>query len=312
MIEASAPGKVIILGEHSVVYGRPAIAVPLNDLRAKASINPIEGPHPADIRISAPQIQVDRWLCECDKEDPLALATRLSLERLKVSPPTPLQLELHSDIPISSGLGSGAAISVAITRSISEYFQQTLAPEEVSQIAFEVEKLHHGTPSGIDNTVVTFEQAVHYEQNAPTQIFKIPHEFKLVIADSGKPAPTATAVAKVRDGWKADRKRYEAIFDEIRALIDPGHRALLENQPKVLGRLMDENHRFLQEMGVSSEPLDRLVESAKEAGAIGAKLSGGGLGGVVIAIPGETGLESLVSAFHSAGAVQVYTTRFGG
>jgi mevalonate kinase len=178
----------------------------------------------------------------------------------------------------------------------------------VSELAFEIEKLHHGTPSGIDNTVVTFARPVYFIKDRPVQTFKVGRAFTLVIGDTGIAAPTRAAVGDVRKLWEADRTGMERVFDKIGGTVERARASLESGKIEALGALMDEDHALLQQLSVSSPELDKLVEAARRAGAEGAKLSGGGRGGNMIALvqPGAAG--SIAEALQAAGAKGTITT----
>ncbi|MFP3854738.1 MAG: mevalonate kinase, partial [Anaerolineales bacterium] len=223
MTSASAPGKIILLGEHAVVYRRPALAVPLSDLQAWATVE--DSDHPG-IHLISEQADVDFWLHEADDAQPVALAVRLTLQALELKSSPDLRITIDSDLPIAAGLGSGAAVSVAVIRALSQHLGHPLSPTVQATLAYEVEKLHHGTPSGIDNTVVAHEAPVFFIKGAPLETFPIDDPFTLVIADTGIPSPTGDAVAGVRERWKQDKARYEGYFDEIGQLAQRGRQAM--------------------------------------------------------------------------------------
>ena len=195
-----------------------------------------------------------------------------------------MTLRVTSTIPQAAGLGSGAAVSVALIRAVSAFLGRPLANAQVSALALEVEKYYHGTPSGIDNTVITFNQPVYFTRGLPIEIFRIAASFHLVVGDTGVRSLTSLVVGDLRQRWQVDPGRYEALFDEAGRLAAEARELIEEGHPKQLGALMNENHALLQEMEVSSPELDGLVEAARAAGALGAKLSGGGRGGNMIAL----------------------------
>jgi mevalonate kinase len=308
MTRAQAPGKVILLGEHAVVYGRPAIAVPLAQLQATAEVTDIPDAGRGRVRIVAPDVDVVEWLHESSHDDPLARIVRLTLLELDVSDFPALQVRVESDIPIAGGLGSGAAVSVAITRALSEHLGRPLGLDRQSALAFEVERLHHGTPSGIDNTVVTYAQPVFFVRGAAPEPFKIGRPFWLAIGVSDMPSPTATAVAMVRQGWLKEGERFEELFDAIGDIVASARRAIESGRPADLGRLMDENQAKLEQLGVSSAILREMIDAARAAGALGAKLSGAGIGGNVIALVSESNRNRVLEALKSAGALVTLET----
>lgn len=281
MTSGSACGKIILFGEHAVVYGRPALAVPLPRLRARAHVTPRRG---SEVVIHAPAMGRTVELA-ASPDDPLALITRLTLERLGAR--GGLDIEIESDIPIAGGLGSGAAVSTAIVRALAAHFGQPLPVEEISALVYQTERLYHGTPSGIDNTVIAYERPVRFvraREGGGNEItpFVIARPFTLVIANTGIPSPTKLAVADVRRGWESDRARYEQIFDTVGTIVQEAQRALAEGALERLGELMTRNQEQLRQMGVSSPEIERLLEVGMRAGARGGKLSGGGRGGNVI------------------------------
>jgi len=309
---ASSPGKIILFGEHAVVYGQPAIAVPLPQVRAHATIIPdIEGSSEG-MQILAPEVGLDSILEDLPPQNPIGAAVRLVLAALKVERVPACTLKISSSIPIASGLGSGAAVSVAIIKATSGFLGQPLPDSMISKLAFEVEKIHHGTPSGIDNTVVTQAKPVYFVKGKTILTFSIPRPFTLIVGDTGIRSPTKETVGDVREAWQSDPKRYETIFSAVGSITKTARQVIEGGHPERLGPLMDENHALLQEMGVSSAELDRLVFGAKEAGALGAKLSGGGRGGNMIALVSIENAENIRNVMRSAGAVNTIISTIRG
>lgn len=308
MTTACAPGKIILLGEHAVVYGRPALAVPVRQVEACATVESSSTGPPGEVYLEAPDLGRSGWLHEAPEHDPLAAIVRATLERVDRPHGPALHVRLESTIPISSGLGSSAAVSVAVARALASHLGSPLSVQEASDLAFHVERLHHGTPSGIDNTVVAFDRPVYFAKGSPTETFLPGCPFVFLIGDTGVAAPTADAVAEVRDGWKAARGEFEATFDSIGDLVVAARAAIVAGNPVELGCLMDQNHDLLVVLGVTSAELDRLVEAARSAGALGAKMSGGGKGGNMIAAVSPEAIASVSQALRSAGAVSVLRT----
>lgn len=307
--EGSAPGKVIVCGEHSVVYGRPAIAVPVSDLRARARVE--TAPPGSGFRIVAADLNEALALNTAPSDHPLAAIVRLTLAHLGADAPDAV-LTVRSDLPIGAGLGSGAAVSVAVVRALSAFLGREIIVDAISALAYEVETIHHGTPSGIDNTVVAWERPVYFFKGMEPEVFTIGAPLHLLIADSGIGGSTREAVAGVRRRWEQARKVYEAHFDRMGAIADAARQTIERGEQGRLGALLDENHALLQEIGVSIPALDRLVAAAREAGALGAKLTGAGVGGNVIALASEARVASIRRAVHEVGAVRVWQTTVGG
>jgi mevalonate kinase len=305
-ISAAACGKIILFGEHAVVYGRPAIAVPVTQVQATAIVEPGEHGltiHAADIDRS---IQVDPH----NSFDPLATIVNLTLERLNCPPPD-VKITIRSTIPIASGLGSGAAVSTAIVRALAQWFGARLDDAEVNALVYEVEKLHHGTPSGIDNTVIAYQRPVYFMRGQPIQTFSVAQPFQVAIGNTGVASPTRITVGDVRKGWDSARARYEAWFDRIGAIVQQARSAIESGEIERLGPLLDQNQVVLRELDMSSAELERLIAAAKQAGASGAKLVGGGRGGNMIALVDDHTVEAVSAALKEAGAINVIVTEIG-
>lgn len=328
---AAAPGKVILLGEHAVVYGQPALAVPVAGVQAVATVTPPAGPKAAaGLWIEARDIGRRYRLETARPADPLALAVQLTLEKCAPGAAPPAgTLTIESTIPIASGLGSGAAVCTATVRALAEALGRPLPPAEVSALVFQTETLLHGTPSGIDNTVIAYGQPVWFIKGQPPEPFAITAPFQLLIADTGRPSPTRITVGDVRAAWQKEPARLEAIFQaigglvrEARALLaDPGlplvpgaegERGAAGGGLGRLGELLDINHAHLRELGVSSPELEALTAAARAAGALGAKLSGGGRGGNLIALVAASTADTVAAALLRAGAQRVLRTTVGG
>ena len=314
-ISSTAPGKVILFGEHAVVYGQPAIAVPVTAIEAKAIINPLITEASGKIHIDAPGIGMDKDLDDLPKDDPLATAVRNVLKELNVTDPPAFKLRITSTIPVASGLGSSAAVTIAIIRAVSEFLGKSLKDDRVCALAFELERLHHGTPSGIDNTVITYSRPVYFVKGKPPESFPINQSFPLIIVDTGKQSRTRDVVQDVRARWEKDKDRIEKIFKAIGDTAEMARDVIATGlgDARVVGGFMDHNHRLLQDLNVSSPELDRLVDVAREAGAFGAKLSGAGRGGNMIAVVEEKRRFEIEDALYAAGAVNIIATKvFGG
>ena len=304
-IEQTAPGKVILCGEHSVVHGRPAIAVPVPSMRARAHIVP--GPPGSGLRINAVNLKQELVFKHAGPNQPLARIVQLVLSLLDAPEPDAV-LTLSSDLPIASGMGSGTAITIAAARALSVSLGAELPPDVLSEMAYEVEKIHHGTPSGIDNTVIAWEQPIYFVRGAPPEVFRIHTPFHLLIANSGIAGSTKEAVNEVRHRWEATPSYYNVVFDCIGAIARAARAAVEQGALQALGVLLNENHELLIKMGVSLLQLDRLTQAAREAGALGAKLTGAGLGGNIIALVEADKLPDVKAALEQVGVAAVWHT----
>ena len=309
MTTSSAPGKIILFGEHAVVYGRPALAVPVTQVHVDVDVLDSDR---AGIWIDAPSVNLHAELNTLPSDHPLASVIHNFLFLSRTSPPAPLlkgegrfpdlEIRITSTIPVASGLGSGAAVTVALTRALSMHLDFPMTDEEVNAFAFEIEKLHHGTPSGIDNTVITYAKPVYFIKGQGIETFNVGIPFTIVIGDTGISAPTKESVGDVRKLWEADQAKWEMVFDRVGMIAKKARTSIERGKRKELGELMNRNHALLQEMTVSSPQLDLLVSTALKAGALGAKMSGGGRGGNMIALVAPEKAESVSNSLKEAGA----------
>ncbi|MCW5849112.1 MAG: mevalonate kinase [Anaerolineae bacterium] len=305
MITASAPAKAILMGEHSVVYHRPAIAIPLPQVRATAEVK--AGTRGDGLWLYAPDIEHQARLDAGHSDDPLAVTIFNALDWLGQPRSQDLVVTVRSAIPLARGMGSGAAIATALVRALAGYFGRPAPPAEVSALVYQTEVLFHGTPSGIDNTVVAYEQPILFVRGAPPVPLGVGGVFYFVIADTGIASPTKIAVGDVRRAWQAAPATYEALFDHLGGLVEAAWEAIAAGDAARLGPLMTQAQAGLVELGVSSPELDHLTQAARTAGALGAKLSGGGRGGIALALVEPDQVVAVAQALLAAGARQTLT-----
>lgn len=307
MAQGYAPGKVILLGEHAVVYGQPAIAVPVTEVQAQATVVP--GRPGQGVVIDAVDLKRRVHMREADESDPLAQIVRLTLNEIDPDLNPDLTISVTSTIPIARGMGSGAAISTAIVRALAKYLKRWFPSQAVSDLVYQTEILYHGTPSGIDNTVIAFEKPVYFVKGVARQVFWVGKPFLLAIADTGVESSTKEVVGDLRRRYQTEPSRYDPIFDRVGEIAVAAQSAIERGEVKALGQLMDENHTHLKAMGVSCPELDRLISAAREGGALGAKLSGAGWGGNMIALVTAETRGRVDMMLRLAGATQVIVTR---
>jgi mevalonate kinase len=305
MTSASAPGKIILFGEHAVVYGRPALAAPVTQVHADVEVTDSAQP---GIWIDAPDISLKVELTELPDSHPLSVLIIGTIKAMGITYKLPLTIHIHSTIPVASGLGSGAAVSVAIARALSAHLGFPLTDDQVSQLAYGTETLYHGTPSGIDNTVITYACPVYFVKGQTIETLRVGAPFTIVIGDTGIPAPTKESVADVRRLWQSDIPYWEKVFDEVGDLARRARAAIEMGDASLLGELMNHNHGLLQNMTVSSPELDQLVHVARSTGALGAKLSGGGRGGNMIALVKPDRAEIVANSLRTVGAKHTIIT----
>lgn len=308
MSAGRAPGKIILFGEHAVVYRRPAIAVPVLGVEVNAQIEILEAETTGQVWLESATVAVSGWIHDLKPGHPLATTLQLGLQALNITGFPSFRLRIRSSIPVASGLGSSAAVSVAIFRALNDHFKGDLTTQDINQMAYRIEKEYHGTPSGVDNTVIAYEQPVFFTMDADPEILRLSRPMHFVVADSGITSSTSEAVQGVRQRWEQEPSRYEALFDAIGQISREARGIMVGETRGSLGELMDRNHSLLQEIGVSSAVLDTLVNRARDAGARGAKLSGAGLGGNIIALTHGGEDQSIADALLQAGASRILHT----
>ena len=307
---ATAPGKIILFGEHAVVYGQPAIAAPVSQVRATAVIQ--NSPTPG-IRLIAPDLGSNILLSDANANDAVAAVVVQLQSAAQLQELPDLTITVSSQIPIASGLGSGAAITAAVIRALATHLglSHLLSDEWVSEQTYEIEKIHHGTPSGIDNTVVAYERPVYFVRQQPRnriEPFTVAQPLRLLVADTGIRSNTKDVVGDVRRQWQQDTATFDTIFAECGRIANTARKAIEKGNVIHIGQLMTENHILLQKMTVSEPTLDELVAVALAAGALGAKLSGAGRGGNMIALVDEERETAVYNALLSVKAKNILTT----
>lgn len=297
-------GKIILLGEHSVVYGYRAIAAPLN-LAIRAEVTGAAKQN---------ELVISGWDADPAAHNPAgaelaARVARLIAQRLSIAD-SPVRVEVFPELPRASGLGASAALAVAVIRAMVHRFNLDFSEEQISQLAFECEELVHGTPSGIDNTVATFGRTILFQKRDDGDLvtdLELATPIPIVVGMTGVRSLTAETVGRVHAGWEKNPRHYDAIFSEIDDLVMTGTKALARGDLPGLGEVMNLNHGLLNALQVSSPELEDIVDLARRAGALGAKLTGGGGGGAMIAIAEPERIHSVASTLDVAG-YQTYLT----
>ena len=298
-LRSSASGKVILIGEHAVVYGYPALAVPI-PLAVEAKV--------VDAETST--LVIPRWGLEqripdrAENSPGVAGVLAMLLDRLNLDR-RGMTIEVFPNFPRAVGLGGSSAMSVAVIRALSDHYQLNLAPEEINQFAYECETSVHGTPSGVDNTVATYGVPMLYSTDGPDgkphyETLQPVRPVPLVIGISGKESLTAGMVAKVAAMRARRKSSFDRIFSEIGSLALAAVDAFRDGELDELGELMNLCHGLLNAMQLSTPQLEELVHIARESGAVGAKLTGAGGGGSVVALCPH-GTEPTEKAISAAG-----------
>lgn len=277
-------GKTILFGEHFVVFKLPAIASALGSYTT-ANVKIIEGKGWVvdDQRPETPGYKIKKF-------DEAQQSIKNVLEYLKIDTDSQkLEITFAGDLIAASGVGASAAQCTSLARALSDSFNLNLDDEKINEAAYEGEKAYHGTPSGIDNTASTYGGLIWFVKNLnggknTMDLLQSPIKIPLIIANSGITASTIEVVADVRRLKDKNPNKFEKIFKEYKEIADKAKMALLEGNIISIGNLMNQNHKLLQEITVSGEINDKLVQIALKNGAIGAKMTGTGRGGLVIAL----------------------------
>jgi mevalonate kinase len=316
-------GKVILFGEHFVVYGLPAIASAVSDstvaeaivIKGKTLVDKagpgtfvLEGPgwKLFDARPETPGYKVEKA-----PEQKRSIDLMLALLKIDTAK-TPLKITLAGNLKAASGVGASAASCAAIARALSGLFNLGLTDAQINEVAHEGEKGYHGTPSGIDDTAATYGGLFLFKKGQPknqVDLINTKGPVEIVMGNTGLTASTTKVVDGVKERRAADPKKFDRIFSDAEKIVHESKKALEAGDLIKVGELMDQNHELLVEIGVSGEMLDRLVGIARKEGAFGAKITGTGVGGYMVALtPGRDLQERVAEAMEKAGFAVLRTS----
>lgn len=271
-ITGTANGKVILLGEHFVVHGVPAIAAAISSA-CTVRLEPAEATYFNGPKGTSQELSQK------------AINNILSAMKIKEK----FIVHYGGDLPIYGGLGSSAAFSVAIVRAAAEFKKQKLTNDQINEISYEGEKAFHGNPSGLDNAISTYGGAMLYTRGATPASshfdpIKLGCDLHLVVGVTGIFGPTSVMVSKVGAFKNKQELLFEKLCDAARTIVGEGTNAIKHAELDHLGSLMDANHGLLSAVGVSILENEKVIHSMRKAGALGAKITGGGGGGTCIAL----------------------------
>ena len=279
-----AHSKIILIGEHAVVYGYPAISLPLLEVEVTCRVLPAEIP----------------W--RLFEEDTLSMAVYASLEYLTIKDAC-IRCQIESAIPEKRGMGSSAAISIAAIRAVFDYYDAQLSQETLEILVNRAEMIAHMNPSGLDAKTCLSDHPIRFIKNLGFTELEMDLSTYLVIADTGVYGHTREAIQVVQSKGKDALPYLQTLGD----LTQEAEDAINHKDAEKLGEILSQAHENLKEIGVSSQEADSLVETAIHHGALGAKMSGGGLGGCIIALASNLEqAQELAQRLEEKGAVQTW------
>jgi len=301
-------GKAILFNEHFVVYGIPSIVSAIGNYTI-AKVEPYEksGFNLDDKRLATPKYKEDKLSQQTESFNLMFKKMGLDLSKNGV------KITLEGNLVAASGIGASAASCVAVARALADSYELDLSDEQINEIAYEGEKGYHGTPSGVDNTASTYGGLIWFQKGEKNVIDRISllNPVEIVIGNTGKVTDTKAAVDGVKQRKEKNLKKYQEIFDRAENIAYLAKRAIQDRAYTNLGKLMNENHKLLQQIEVSSRELDFLVSIARDAGALGAKLTGGGLGGNMLALTLGKELQNKVATAIEKEGFQTVKTVIG-
>jgi len=325
MGQGAGYGKVILFGEHFVVHGVPSIASAIDSTTVAKVVSVPAGQLPAPSGAEG-SMSGDGWVMEDDRPaNPGYKAEKFPQQKKSIElvfqaagfdpRKRPVKIHLGGDLIAVGGVGASAAVCVSVARALDEEFKLGFDDKKINDVAFIGDSAYAGTPSGIDNTASTYGGLLWFVKNpgGPSTMdqLKIKKPLRIVMGNTLLTTNTEAAVAGVRKRKAEQPAKYEAIFSRARDIANLAKKALAAYDIAEVGRLMDENHSLLQEIEVSHPKLDELVAIARANGAAGAKMTGGGLGGYMVALTPEKAVQDKVAAAMEKAGFKALKTTIG-
>ena len=319
-------GKVIIFNEHFVVYGIPAIASAI-DSKTESTIERVFNPSLLKLSSNEGSISGGGWVLEDARPaNPGYKAKKIEQQKKSIdlvlkaagfdAKKNNIKITLAGDLKAVGGVGASAAVCVSIARALNSEFKLDLDDKRINEIAYEGETAYAGTPSGIDNTASTYGGLLWFVKNLTggentMELIKMKKPLRIVMGNTFVTTDTEAAVAGVRKRKQENPKKYEEIFNRSKELAFEARKAVDTCDIEKIGILMNENHKLLQQIEVSHPKLDQLVAIALKNGAVGAKMTGGGLGGYMIALTPEKEIQDKVAKAMETAGFEALRTKIG-
>lgn len=305
---SSACGKFILCGEHAVVHGQPAIALPLSSRRIDLRVEPsILGPS-GKIMLSFPALGLDAEIDDLPENHPISHAVLETLKVLGITQKPSCKLHFNANLPIGSGLGSSAAMAVATIRGLSAFLGHPLDEQTVNQLAYECEKQVHINPSGIDNTVISYEKPLFFQRGKEPEFIQTVKDLHFILADTGIQKSTRENVAGLAKFREENPDFVNPRLEEIGELARTARKALLIGDDILLARCVNRNQELLRDLELSCPELDELISIALNSGALAAKLTGGGKGGHMLALVEADKNNIVLERMTQKGALNAFIT----
>lgn len=300
-------GKVILFNEHFVVYGLPAIASAIG-AKTTALVQRRAG-YGVEIEDERPETKGYKAEKAAQQKESLDLMLKfMKIDTMRNA----YRVTLGGDLLAASGVGASAASCAAIARAFSEELRLNYSDEEVNEVAYEGEKGYHGIPSGIDNTAATYGGLIWYKRERASHFMehmRLKKPVEIVMGNTGLVADTKAVVGDVKERKEKEPEEYGRIFHDAEQLVYEARKELEAFNLKKVGEYMNQNHTLLQQIGVSCPELDLLVDLARNNGALGAKLTGTGKGGYMVALtPTKVLQEGVARAMEKKGFQALRTT----